>query len=686
MIASHDFMYTLAWSLLHFVWQGAAIAALAAAVMFVFRGPGARYLIGIGALALMLVSFGVTFALIDGSSVHTTGFSTEGAPAAVPASPLETPASSVWMPESQAANNSGSDTFLWVARGWLAGVFLLALRIAFGLLVIEYLRRRNLVALPPALVEKFRALQERLGIRRAIRYCECRLVGVPSVIGFFRPVVLVPVRALTGLTPEQLEAVIAHELGHIKRFDVVVNFFQVIAETLFFFHPAVWWLNKRIRADREDCCDDVAVAACGGTVGYARALVAIEGWRDAPHFAMAATGSPMAARITRLLGMGRSETGARAVGVFTASLVLMTALLAGIVSIALSRPAVAQSAEPVAQAAASASAPAVSEVESAAPTASAAPAPAPAARPAPAAKPVPNVRPARPARVPSPPSPPNPANPPSPPAPASPANEANPAASDLSSSYIDELKSVGLEDLDIDMMIALRTQDVTVEYVHEMQAAGFDADGDELLAMKVHGVTPQYIRDIRALGLNPGADEIAAMKAQGVDVAFIKAMRELGLDGDTGEMIAMKVHGVTPQYVRDVRALGFKPDADAIASMKAQGVDAQYVKGMRDLGLDGDIDDIVAMKVQGITPDYVRTMRAAGFNTDTDGFVSLKVQDVTPEYARALEKAGYKLSTDELIHAKVMDITPQFIEKARAHGFKDLNIDKLIGLKNADVL
>ncbi len=69
-------------------------------------------------------------------------------------------------------------------------------------------------------------------------------------------------RALTGLTPEQLEAVIAHELGHIKRFDVAVNFLQMIAETLFFFHPAVWWLNRRIRADREDCCDDVAIAAC----------------------------------------------------------------------------------------------------------------------------------------------------------------------------------------------------------------------------------------------------------------------------------------------------------------------------------------------------------------------------------------------------------------------------------------
>ena len=146
-------------------------------------------------------------------------------------------------------------------------------------------------------------------------------------------------RALTGLSPEQLEAVIAHELGHIKRFDVAVNFFQVIAETLFFFHPAVWWLNKRIRADREDCCDDVAVAACGGTLGYARRSATMDTLARVPSFAMAATGSPVAARVARLLGVNQQQNGARTAGVVTASLVLATALIAGGISIGLTTPA-----------------------------------------------------------------------------------------------------------------------------------------------------------------------------------------------------------------------------------------------------------------------------------------------------------------------------------------------------------
>ena len=250
MIASTDFLTTLAWSLLHFVWQGTAIAALAAALLFVFRKPDARYLIGIGALALMFVSFAATFALLDGAADNQTTFAAR-APAAALASPhpdaIATPAA--MLDGSQAA--IASDDFLWIARLWLVGVCLLAMRIAFGLFVLEQVRRRGLVELPPALVARFRALQERLGIQREIRYCECPRVGVPAVIGFFRPIVLLPMRALIGLTPEQLEAVIAHELGHIKRFDVAVNFLQMIAETLFFFHPAVWWLNRRIRADRE---------------------------------------------------------------------------------------------------------------------------------------------------------------------------------------------------------------------------------------------------------------------------------------------------------------------------------------------------------------------------------------------------------------------------------------------------
>ena len=408
----------------------------------------------------------------------------------------------------------------WVARSWLAGVCLLALRIAFGLLLLEQLRRRNLSALPVEFVERCRALQQRLGIRACVRYCECRLVTVPAVIGFFRPIVLLPMRALTGLTPNQLEAVIAHELGHIKRFDVAVNFFQVIAETLFFFHPAVWWLNKRIRADREDCCDDVAIAACGGKAGYARALATMEEWRDVPDFAMAATGGSVAARVARLLGVSEQKTGARTAGVFTASLVLMAALSAGAVSIGIVKPGRRSR---------------LHRRGTRAPGAGRCPCRAPAAPAKPPrrleARPAAKPRGGQPRRPQRPNPPPNPANP------ASPRN-----------SYIAQMKSAGFDNLDVDQLIAMRVHDITPEYVR---------------AFATWVSAP-----IRTRSSHEGSRRHARIREE---------HSRHGLRSDVEE-IGMKVQDVTPEYVEEIRAMGFKPDADEIIAMKVHDITPEYVK------------------------------------------------------------------------------------------------------------
>jgi beta-lactamase regulating signal transducer with metallopeptidase domain len=584
MTTTPEIMSTLAWSLLHFLWQGAAIAAVAAALMFVFRKPATRYLVGIGALALMLVSFGVTFTLIGSAATTAAEISAREAPAAASLPLSGATANSNYHVEQQAALSSDGG-FLWIARGWLAGVFVFALRIAFGLLVVEYLRRRNLIALPDELVERFRALQLRLGIRRVIRYAECQSLRVPAVVGFFRPIVLLPMRALTGLSPEQLEAVIAHELGHIQRFDVAVNFFQVIAESLFFFHPAVWWLNKRIRADREDCCDDVAIATCGGTVGYARALATMESWRGVPSFAMAATGSAVTARVARLLGVSPDKSADRTAGMVTASLVLATALIAGSLSLGVAHPALAQSAdgslEQLVALADTAAMPAPVPV----PVPAVEPAPVPAAPPAPAVAPKP-PREAKPARPATPAVPAKPAVPPTPPA--------------EKASYIEEM-NVEFENVDVDQLIALRMQDVTGDYIRGIRSTGLKPDVDDLIAMKIQGVTPQYVEEMRLLGFNPGVNEIVAMKIQGVTPAYVKEMRAKGLAANADEIVAMKIHGVTPEYRQSLESLGYK------------------------LGT----DELIQAKVMDITPEFARKAEAHGFkNLSFDKLVQLKIADV----------------------------------------------------------
>jgi beta-lactamase regulating signal transducer with metallopeptidase domain len=604
MITSADWMHTLAWSLLHFLWQGAAIATLAAALMLAVRKPGIRYLVGVGALGAMMISFMATFALLSGSAEA-------GAHAALGGSfdpSVNTAAfSAKRFIAEQVPDNSPLD-FLWIARGWLIGVSVLALRIGFGLLVLEQLRRRNLIALPAGLAEKFRALQSRLGIRRVVRFSECQLTQVPAVIGFLRPIVLVPMRALLGLSAEQLEAVIAHELAHIKRFDVAVNFFQVIAETLFFFHPAVWWLNKRIRADREDCCDDVAVAACGGTVSYARALATMESWRgEVPAFAMAATGGSVTARVARLLGVKMKDPGARSAGVVTASLMLVCALIAGAFSIGVANTAQAQAS--VATAAEPSAAPESPPVPAPAPEPAAAPEPVVSAEPAvvaqPVVPPVPVVapvrveRPQRPERPPPPVKAPRPEKPLREPKP--PREPSEPRKTAANASYIEEMNAAGLGTLDVDTLIAMRSQDVT----------------------------PEYVRAIRAAGLTPDANMVIAMKSQ----------------------------DVSPEYIQGLRSLGFKPDANEVIAMKATDVSPEFVKSMRDLGIQLEAGEFIAMKSMDMTPEYVRQMRASGINASANDLIALKSMDVTPEFIAKANAQGFKdLSAGKLIELKNSDI------------------------------
>ena len=145
-------------------------------------------------------------------------------------------------------------------------------------------------------------LKERMGIRRAVALLESARVEVPMVVGWLRPAILVPVAALSGLTAPELEAILAHELAHIRRHDYLVNLLQCVVEILMFYHPATWWITRVIRREREHCCDDMAVAACRDRLTYARALAAMEGLR-VPAFSLspAANGGNLLARVRRIL-------------------------------------------------------------------------------------------------------------------------------------------------------------------------------------------------------------------------------------------------------------------------------------------------------------------------------------------------------------------------------------------------
>ena len=188
--------------------------------------------------------------------------------------------------------------FFWV---WIVGVALLSAWHVVGWNLSQHVRHRGTVPSGevPALV---RRIAGQLGIERTIDVRQTLERTGPVVIGWIKPALILPASMLTNLAPRELEALLAHELAHIKRHDYVVNLIQAVVETLLFFHPAVWWVSRRIRAEREFCADDAAIRLCADRDTYVRSLVSLAGLArgSVPH-AVAATGGSLTVRAIRAL-------------------------------------------------------------------------------------------------------------------------------------------------------------------------------------------------------------------------------------------------------------------------------------------------------------------------------------------------------------------------------------------------
>jgi beta-lactamase regulating signal transducer with metallopeptidase domain len=317
-------MQAIGWTLIHFVWQGTAIALVIAAALRATerRSPNVRYLIACAGLALMLAAPAVTARLMW-TAPESTAISAEFSNAVfdrlkpqarssdaratartpIVSSPTDDSGSTPPAARAESFTSQPLDRFVQgVTIAWLAGVLLLLARMIGGWWHVRRLHRHALATPSSRWQTTCRRIAYRLGLPAAAHVVESALVDVPTVVGWLRPAIVLPIAALAALTPAQVEAILAHELAHIRRHDYLVNLLQTVAETLLFYHPAVWWMSKRIRAEREHCCDEVAVSLCGDAVGYAKALAALEAWRSRPaQLAVAATGGSLLDRVRRIL-------------------------------------------------------------------------------------------------------------------------------------------------------------------------------------------------------------------------------------------------------------------------------------------------------------------------------------------------------------------------------------------------
>jgi len=282
------------WALFHSLWEGAIIAVLLAATLAITRSARARYIAACLAMCAILVCFAVTlFWFVPRHPGQALARSPIALPSNNPVDVADTP---------QAPLRRIGDLLPWLVPFWIVGVALFYLRHLASWTLTRRLRRTGVCSPPDFWRERLNSLARRLRLSRSVALLESCLTGVPVVIGYLRPVILVPVGLLAGLPANQIESILLHELAHIRRYDYLVNMLQTSIEGLLFYHPAVWWISGVIRTEREHCCDDLAVAFSGDAHQYAVALATLEHCRwDAPKTALAATGGNVVKRIRRLL-------------------------------------------------------------------------------------------------------------------------------------------------------------------------------------------------------------------------------------------------------------------------------------------------------------------------------------------------------------------------------------------------
>ena len=286
-----NFVPALGWVLLYFVWQGVIVGAVSAVLLWLLRHASARWRYAVCALALLLCLCIPTVHLLS----LLSGTSLAQLPMAAP--PAWRAALQAWMPA--------------LVLAWSAGVGLMSLRLCLGLAWVGRLRRQA-VAAPAIWQARLDALALRMGLHRRLPLKLHAGLASPVTVGFWRPVILLPAALLSGMPVALLEALLAHELAHVRRWDYLVNLLQSVAEALLFFHPVVWWLSARMRAEREQVADALAAQALQDPQQLATALHALSLHTAAPQHSgllMSARGGALLTRIERLMAPGPDTAG-----------------------------------------------------------------------------------------------------------------------------------------------------------------------------------------------------------------------------------------------------------------------------------------------------------------------------------------------------------------------------------------
>jgi beta-lactamase regulating signal transducer with metallopeptidase domain len=661
----------IGWALLHLLWQGVLVAAILAATLALLsrQSANARYLASCGALALLVVLGAATaYRAYDGDRESGVGGRSDASDVALSASPTQDAnLQPLGSDNRQLTTDNWFTTLATFAKShlpqivlvWLTGVLFLSIRLLFGWLRAHAIAKRNATGAAPEWQRTAGRLAHALKLRRAVQLLESAAVEVPTVIGWLRPVVLLPAATLTGLSTEQMEMILAHELAHVRRNDFFVNLMQAVVETLLFYHPAVWWISHRIRVEREHCCDDVAVSVSGKPLVYARALTRLEELRveDAQAF-VAANGGSLIGRIRRLAGT-RIES-PNAPSRFVAGAALLTVLLALLIAPSLPlrgqqqkagtptpKPQVSQTTVDVKADTADAD----DDTDAEAPEADA---------------------------VPEPPEPPAPAIAPRAPVAGIPGGIAGGIAGGVTDGLVD-----GIIDGVTDGVIANVAPAIAMTpRVRPMVA---------VTAPRVSVAMPRV--SVTAPMVAIAAPRAAMRALANLDFGDIEGLptprpdarkrRHIGEGGKltVDDLIELRAAGVTPAYIDTMRGAGLgELSLDEIAEMRAVGVTPEYIRALRDAGIKFDnTHNLTELRAIGVTAEYAAQMRSAGYaNLTTKQLANLRSTGVSPAYVKQLSDAGYRnLTANELVELRAEGVNPEFIKSLSDAGYTNLSVKDL---------
>ncbi|MFP5286747.1 MAG: M56 family metallopeptidase [Thermoanaerobaculia bacterium] len=684
---SEGLTQAVGWALVHFLWQGTLVAAGLAAGLALMkrRSASARYALGVATLAVLVALPAVTaFRAYEAPVVTQKAPSpTLPSPALRPAHGEGAPAASAQEPASVAFREVVRPWMPSLLTGWLVGVALLSIWHLGGWVRVRRMTRRATRPVEEGWELALIRLRRRLGIEHAVTLLESAAAPVPAVVGWLRPVILVPASAFAGLTPQQLEAILAHELAHVRRHDYLVNLLQAAVETLLFYHPAVWWVSRQVRQEREICCDDLAVAVCGDRLGYARALAALEGLRT-PGLALGASGGSLLRRIRRLAGIPETSGGAPVAWIAGAFSVAL--LLAGAVFHDGARAGLPFEVQLVAEPVAKLASKAVNVASGA-------------AREEPASA------------------------------------RRNDSPRDGRGQWTAERTESGIHlqmtyrhagqgrsqngtTYDPSALVGLTTgQNVRFEmpraagtfvfqgrwdgelgegtftfqadpsYIQEMARIGYQVKQDDLFKLALFDVSPAQVAELKALGYDDlSLDKLVEFRIFDVTPAYIREMAELGYrDVPADKLVAFRIHGVNPNEVRELAKVGLSDlSADRLVEFRIHGVKPDLVRAMAEAGYENlSARKLVELRIHGATPEFAREMAELGYtDVPLDRLIAFRIHGVTPEFIREIAETGHEgVPAEDLVAMRIHGVDADFIRKAEARAGRKMEIEDIIDKK-----